>query len=203
MNPDYQFKTISIILAIALFVIILLFGIFTNVLKEGGKGMYSLSRFQLYLWTLIICPCFALRWGYHSTEFPTINETGLVLLGISAGTAVSSGMINTMMKIKGHPIKTDEVKCKYPFWMQLICDGNKNPSIQRLQQLIFTLVYVVIYLTLFFDKIPLEYADFNEKAYVLMGISQGAYVLGKTNEVKPIKKNTGNTDNGEQESISS
>ena len=69
-------KTISVLLAILCFSLIFLIGILTNILREekGGskieKKPYSFSRFQLWLWTLILSPAFVLNWGFNYPDDP-------------------------------------------------------------------------------------------------------------------------------------
>ena len=65
------------------------------------------------------------------------------------------------------------------FWTDILKDDNGQLSIGRLQQFIFTLIYVVIFLTSFFASNMKEYPDFHENAFTLMGISAGTYLIGK------------------------
>lgn len=73
------------------------------------------------------------------------------------------------------------------FWIDLLTgDDNKMP-VERLQNLIFTFVYVVIYVSFFFTPSILapskeegfNYIEFQDLAFVLMGISSGSYLIGK------------------------
>jgi len=64
------------------------------------------------------------------------------------------------------------------FWIDILLDDNGQFSVGRLQNLLFTLIYITVYISLFF-KNGMEYPDFDNTAYVLMGISSGGYLIGK------------------------
>lgn len=177
-------------MAVLIFGFILFIGLKTDILKVSKEGatannrQYSFSRFQLWLWTLTICPCFVLFWGVGSNE-PFLNNTGLILLGISASvTIISTGISQVHKSIYDN----NESKAGYSlkifnesisFWTDLLMDEQGQFSIGRLQQLIFTLIYVVIYIIGFFGSECNEYPDFSEQAFYLMGISTGTYLVGK------------------------
>jgi hypothetical protein len=183
-------KVISIILAVACAGIIILIGIKTNLLREShiDDSPYSFSRFQLWLWTLVISPLFILNWGFRSQAIPQLNETCLILLGISAGGLLTSGIINSVLDSyiekddKGKPLKEQPVLKKHnnskSFWTDILMDDNGQFSITRLQQLIFTLAYTLVFISSFFYN-GLDYPDFQNNAFVLMGISTGTYLVGR------------------------
>ena len=83
----------SIIAAIVVFAVVLILGFKTQLLREKDlpDSPYSLSKFQLWLWTLILGPAFILHWGYHGDTH--INTTFLILIGISASVTLTSGMM--------------------------------------------------------------------------------------------------------------
>jgi hypothetical protein len=194
---------ISIILAILCFITILLIGVITNILREAiippkipetndkipepvKKKAYSFSRFQLWLWTLIIGPRFVLNWGFVNDMQPEVAITSLILLGIPASVAVTAaGITLVQMNLKNN---LPEYKKKFihlkseietkGFWTDILIDDYGQFSIVRLQQLIFTFAYVVIYISLFF-YCDMENPEFDNSAYILMGISSGTYLIGK------------------------
>jgi len=64
------------------------------------------------------------------------------------------------------------------FWKDILMDDSGQFSITRLQQLIFTFAYVLVFISSFFYN-GLEYPEFQQNAFVLMGISTGTYLVGK------------------------
>ncbi|AWI25640.1 hypothetical protein [Flavobacterium pallidum] len=228
MQADETTNVIGIILAIVSFLLISGIGLMSDVLKETphpdnpGLPPYSLSRLQLFLWTLIIAPIFALHWG--STGAVTLNDTGLILLGISAAVMVTASAIGGAQQstqtaapvttttivtpapdavpavgddgtVAAAPVQvattttttvTPPVTClkaKLPskrFWVDIIMDDNGQLSLARLQQLVFTVIYATVYITTFFGDAMKVYPDFQANAYILMGISSGSYLLGKS-----------------------
>ena len=171
--------TVSIIVAFISLVGIALIGIRTNLLKEsnGNDNPYSFSRFQLWIWSLVIIPAFSLHWGFNDNVW--INDSSLVLLGISAGIGVSAGFIRgVQLNSSNRPKKLKNEQKHRNFFSDILMDDNGQLSVVRLQQLFFTFTYLVIYIALFF-KSGMRYPDFDPNAYVLMGISGGTYLLGK------------------------
>ena len=64
------------------------------------------------------------------------------------------------------------------FWKDILMDDNGQFSVTRLQQLIFTFAYVLVFISSFFYN-ELEYPEFQQNAFILMGISTGTYLVGK------------------------
>lgn len=231
MNP-IAYHIISIALAIITFGTILYIGLKTDILRESVPNvqlknrMFSLGRFQLWVWTLVICPVFILFWGFTASHGIDLNTTAVILLGIPAGVAVTSQVISssqsgqlddsdhvnaqvtaqqTKSTAQAHATAiaaaaaaapgTAEAAPKVPaqpkpvvlkmhqisksFFIDLISDDNGALSIGRLQQFIFTMVFIVIYLSSFFsnelDILPV----FGTQVFALMGISSGTYLVSK------------------------
>lgn len=188
-------QIISIILAIVVFAVVLILGFKTRLLREKDlpDSSFSLSKFQLWLWTAILGPAFVLHWGYHGNT--TINNTFLILIGISASVTLASGIItqanvakNNANMVKGlamEPIKANSSSSG--FWIDLLKGDSDTLSVERLQHLIFTFVYLCIYVSYFFSyqqasgSAPslMNFIEFDSLAYVLMGISSAGYLVGK------------------------
>lgn len=181
-------QIISVITAILAAGLIAVVSFKTDILRTNGPGSpYSFSKFQMLLWTFVICPIFVIHWGFHYGEagFVYINDDSLILLGISLGTTLTSIVIDQThiaAQTKGVSTFSGTLKAAGAsgsgFWSDLIAGDNNQPSVQRLQNLIFTLVYVVIYISVFFSNNK-EYADFDNTAYILMSASSGSYLIGK------------------------
>ena len=188
MNP---IKIISVGIAIIIAGIALYSVFKTNLLREkdDDKSPYSFSKFQLWLWTVTICPIFAIHWGHHSPAEPTINDLSLTLLGITVGVALTSNIISQTQKASNAkkilknsneelPDLKSESKDSVNFFINILTGDNDELSIQRLQNLVFTFVYVVVYITIFFNT--KEYPEFDLNKYLILAtISSGAYLIGK------------------------
>ncbi|MFT5780480.1 MAG: hypothetical protein ACI837_003442 [Crocinitomicaceae bacterium] len=192
------FHIIGISLAVISFGAVLYLGLKTNLLHTAPIATgdtthrpYSFSRFQLWLWTLVICPVFALFWGFSAELTPIINTTALILLGIPAATAVTSAVVASAQvssikqanTVAGADPATPVTGLKQhrdtsSFWNDMITDDNGQVSIGRLQHLIFTFLFVAIYIATFFNDME-KYPIFGQEVFVLMGISSGTYLIGK------------------------
>ena len=185
--------TVSTILSIVAEIIILLVVCLSEVLRSGpptseGPAAFSFSRFQLFLWTFVIAPLFTLHWGWnciYGCPKPDgmINETALVLLGIASGTAVTAEIVQSAQKSSGVAVQLKMDRKSVNFWVDILTDDNGQFSIARLQHLVFTIIYIGIYITIFFNGIApgakFMLPVFDATAYVLMGISGGSFVFGK------------------------
>jgi hypothetical protein len=225
------YAIISIGLAVITFGLILYVGLKTDVLRESipnvqtDDRMFSLGRFQLWIWTLVICPAFILYWGFSSGHTIDLNTTAVILLGLPAGVAVTSNVISSSQSgdlsqedhkraqvaaqqkktnsevhqravesaVAGNPepetaertvpeapstvLKMHQVSKS--FFIDLISDDHGQLSLGRLQQLIFTVAFLVIYISTFFsaemEKLPI----FEAQVFALMGISSGTYLVSK------------------------
>ena len=178
------YPIISSILSIVCFIIILLVGLLTSLLREENRvskpyARFSFSRVQLWLWTLVIIPLFALNWGFVNSGKPFINETSLVLLGISGASTLTSAIITAVHLSNGNNKSALKVgKDSKNFFYDILTDDHDQFSIGRLQNFVFTLVFIVIYVTYFFSNGKV-YIDFNPLVYTLMGISAGTYLFAK------------------------
>jgi len=179
-------NVVSIILALLVTIIMLVVAFRTELLRESPPAPqsppiippYSFSRFQLFLWTLVILPLFALHWGKLGLAEPMINNTALILLGISAATTVSAGVVSSAQQNATTPAPVKANQPSAGFWADVLADNNGNFSIARLQQLVFTIIFIGIFITEFFPT--RVFPTFDNNVFVLMGISTGSYVLGKS-----------------------
>jgi len=176
-----NYHTISLVIAFAAFLTISLVGLLTAVLREEDRqsqpyAPFSFSRFQLWLWTLVITPLFTINWGYVHPDNPEINETSLILLSISGALTLTSAVITQVhVNTKGTVKLTRDSK---NFFYDILTDDKGQFSIGRLQNLVFTFVFVAIYIIYFFGHHN-KYVDFHPYVYTLMGISTSTYLFGK------------------------
>lgn len=191
-------EILSVVLAIAMALLILVTAFIpgANLLREqvDPRSKFSFSKFQLWLWTLIISPCVALHWGYHysSPEFDYINATSLILLAISGTTTLTSSIIKQVQfsgqKSDGNYLASKglttlkSIGDSKGFWEDILSDDNGQISIARLQNLIFTFIFLAVYIAIFFKDKDMQYVDFGPSGshpYVLMGISSGTYLVAR------------------------
>lgn len=181
-------KTLSIITAVVCLIAMVFVAFKTNILREeGGNSSYSFSRFQMWLWSTVIIPAFVLNWATDSGGVPSLNEASLVLLGISVSSLFGSNIITSVQKSEHRKLLTAGINTtslfKFQansdgFWNDILKDDSGHLSVARLQNLMFTFVFVMMYIYLFFDK-AMKYPDFQQYTYALMGISTGGYVTAK------------------------
>ena len=232
MKP-IAYEIISISLALITFGIILYVGLKTDILRERipnidvKNRMYSLGRFQFWVWTLVICPVFILYWGYSTGHSIDLNTTAVILLGIPAGVTVTSNVISSSQS--GELSETDNMDAQIAaqkkkdvsvaqteavadavagkagaakekvaavsttptptilkmhqvsksFFIDLISGDDGQISLARLQQLIFTMTFLIIYLSSFFGAELGILPKFGNEVFVLMGISSGTYLVSK------------------------
>ena len=104
---------ISVIISIIVIIICLLIAVKTNLLRESNsnESQYSFSRFQVWLWMLVICPAFVLNWGFRSIDLPNINVDSLILLGISVGATFTANIITSAHRLSSnkHTLKYDNI----------------------------------------------------------------------------------------------
>jgi len=181
-------QIVSIVLAIVVLLIILIVGFGTTLLREVNDKTkpYSFSRFQLFLWTLAIAPVFAIHWGFRyfpGTDKQMINPTALILLGISSAVTLTASVVGSVQvasKLRNKGTHTLKLERKTEgWWIDILTDDQGQFSVARLQQLVFTLIYIVVYLSTFFGA-EMKLPEFDNYAFVLMGISTGSYVVGKS-----------------------
>jgi hypothetical protein len=141
------------------------------------KNPFSLSRVQVYIWTFVIFGLFSYVWSV--TDFlPQITAAHLVLLGIAAGQRIISQLIDSSDPPKKN-ITTKKLTsdgCSVGFFMDLISDKT-GLSITRLQYLIATFIFLVVFITNAIQK--LELVDFSVEQLALMGTSAGLYLWNK------------------------
>ncbi len=85
-------------------------GVAVVILRLAGKGRsnalidernrYSLTRFQLLMWTLILIPAFAALFCAKGFSLPSMSDELLGLLGIAAGSATAAGAVKNSKDIQ-------------------------------------------------------------------------------------------------------
>jgi hypothetical protein len=172
------------------------FGIFID-----NRGRFSLTHFQLVLWSLVILSLISgIFWGrlVEGVQDPlgfTIPGNVLGLLGISVGSAVTAGVVKASKDASATSasrIAASNPAVDPPRWGQifLLEEGEYADSVvdvTKFQNFVITLVLVVAYVALSIDAIVdakqavnvTTLPDIAGTFVILLGISHAGYVAGK------------------------
>jgi hypothetical protein len=149
----------------------------TSILRDPGpvpagqQAPFSLSRFQLAFWSLLVIAAYVFIWMV-TEELDTITGSVLVLLGIGSGTALGAALIDaptTSRSSRG-------------FLNDLLSDDH-GISIHRFQLFAWTLILGVIFCASVYDG--LQMPQFSTTLLGLMGLSSGTYLGFKVPETRP------------------
>ncbi len=164
-----------------------------------SRGRYSLTHFQLVLWSIVILSLISgVFWGriaegVHEPLSFTIPSEVLGLLGISVGSAVTAAAIKTAKNItrpdaiaassKG----TDRPRFSQVFLLEEGEFADKVVDVTKFQNFIITIILVAAYVGLAINAIEeagnaanvASLPGFSGTFLVLAGISQAGYIAGK------------------------
>lgn len=146
-----------------------------------GDIPYSLARTQLAVWTLLIAFSQIYIW-IQLDELSGLNETVIVLLGISGGTSVVARMIEAARNDPSKCLTAAQFysgKISKGFFSDLLGD-EKGVSVHRFQLLLFTggLSLYFIWHVVYYLELP----TFSSNQLLLMGVSNSTYAGIKFNE---------------------
>ena len=149
-----------------------------------SRGRYSLTHFQVVVWTLIILSAYlaVLVNSQFDASKLKIGEQLLALMGIAAGSAVLSAGVKAAKDASdsakvakcdnAHPAKFSQI------WLEEEGDlADKVVSITKYQGFIFTLVALVFFISLAAKAQGMP--ELPEDLVWLLGISHAGYVGGK------------------------
>jgi hypothetical protein len=160
--------------------ILLAFVFKTNLIKDKSTQEthkpYSLSRFQLLWWTVIIISCYILLFAIRD-DFALLSQSTLILLGISVAGTSFAAVVDYSQSDKDRHQDQPGVN-----FIQDVLSDDDGISVHRYQNLIFTFIFGVI----FFYKVLAtgNMPNFGPLELSLMGLSTAAYVGLKTSENK-------------------
>jgi hypothetical protein len=164
-----------------------------------NRGRYSLTHFQLVLWSIIVLSLVSgVFWGrlFEGVAEPLsfkIPSEVLGLLGISAGSAVTATAIKASKnKMHAEAVAASNAETDPPRFSQvfLLEEGeyaDKVIDVTKFQNFIITLILMAAYIGLAITAIEEagnakgmgSLPGFSGTFLVLVGISQAAYVAGK------------------------
>lgn len=133
---------------------------------------FSLARTQMAWWFFIIMGSFLFIFAITGDFTQIINEPALVLIGVSASTAISSAFINEGKK----PSLSRETSTipSSSGWLKDILTTKDGISFYRFQIFVWTLILGIIFLLEVVKH--LQFPEFDSSLLTLQGISAGTYL---------------------------
>jgi hypothetical protein len=152
-------------------------------MAEPVEPPYSLAKTQLVIWITIIASVYTYAILWDGRDIGSINQTALILMGISAGTFAAAAIVDTTEIQQGIPRTQDEPSSKN-FFTDILSDA-QGISIHRFQNFVWTLVAVFIYFYRYANPpagpvsgLPI----LDSTLLALTGISSATYLTLKTRE---------------------
>ena len=171
-------------------------------LVEGEDGRLSVSKTQVAVWTATVAYSYVTLYAARAFQahdqhpIESVPQNVLIVLGISAASAVGAKAI-TVSKISTNQIqKTDKAPGSASL-ADLVSGDDRSPDLNKVQLLFWTLVSVVVYVSLTNGALAHYFASLNCTGpaaagghdlnclalpnidTVLMGLSHGTYLGGK------------------------
>lgn len=142
---------------------------------QSPDGFYSVSRFQVWLWTITVL--FSYGYLFFSRGDVIFPDSIWALMGISVGsigaaTAISAKNGGTTVPVDSPPVSPPELS----FLKSMLSEDGK-PSIMRLQMFAWTIATVVFFVWHVYNAGTLW--DVPTNLLFLMGISHGGYLVDK------------------------
>lgn len=156
----------------------------TTILRDRVPGLapeqapYSLSRFQLAFWSLLVIAAYIFIW-LITEELDTITGSVLTLLGIGSATALGATVIDQGKPASPAASSTAAPAASRGFLNDVLSD-DQGISIYRFQLFAWTLVLGVIFCASVYNALAMP--QFSTTLLGLMGISSGTYLGFKVPE---------------------
>ncbi|AXY73748.1 hypothetical protein D3H65_07055 [Paraflavitalea soli] len=156
---------------------------------EKASPPFSLSRTQLAVWITIISSVYLYAILWDKRNIGEINNTALLLMGISAGTFAVGAIMDTT-EIEQGVVRHQEAQPSINFFRDLLTDNN-GISVHRFQNVVWTIVSIMVYFYRYsnppdhnFNNLP----TLDTTLLALTGISNATYLTLKTRENVSLKK---------------
>ncbi len=145
---------------------------------------FSLTKVQFGIWTVIIASAYIyLSLCKGDLNLDSINKTALVLMGIFAGTAVASSVIDKNEISDSRP--RHQNKPSQGFFIDILSDEN-GISLHRFQNFAWTIIAIIVYLYKLADGVSgATLPELSDTLLALTGISSATYLILKTKENDP------------------
>lgn len=147
---------------------------------ERPDAPYSLARVQLAMWAVLVFFGFVFIWLVLGRMNGILNESVLVLLGISATT----GLVATQMPTRsaapaaaaGDPAPVAEPPKSQSFFRDILYDG-AGPTLPRMQMLAWSVLLGVIFVWNVLTGFT--FTEFDTNLLIMLGIAGSSYVAFK------------------------
>lgn len=148
---------------------------------------YSWSRVQLAWWSVIILSSFiAILLTSKDHQVPSLDQSTLILLGISGATILTARMID--VSDAGSNLVRHQDSASQNFFLDILSDNN-GASVHRFQAIVFNVAFGCWFITQTVTNI--HSADINaiipkisDQNLILLGLSSATYAAMKTTENK-------------------
>ena len=205
MTHYENLAAVAAILITLIFGLFLILAIFSNILRDEVNDLdefdqnvqkiqqkqkrrllnkrypFSLSKVQFGMWTVIIASCYiylSLCKG-DCAEGP-INKTALVLMGISAGSAIASTIIDKKEINDSRPRHQNTPS--QGFFIDILSD-DKGISLHRFQNFVWTLIAIAVYLyKVSLIRTGCELPELSDTLLALTGISSATFLILRAGE---------------------
>jgi hypothetical protein len=189
MQLNYEFWIPFIVMAAAIIYSERRFHMLRD-LSEASPQPYSWSRVQLAWWSVIILSAF-IGILIKTGNAPTLNESTLVLLGISGATITVARLIDVSDQMNSSAVRHQDSKSEN-FILDILSDNN-GASVHRFQTLVFNLGFGCWFINEVLKNF--NNADINTiipvvttNNLILLGLSSATYAALKTTENKIAPK---------------
>ncbi len=181
----FYISVVALVVLLGLFIVL---AIKTDILRDigpnpphGGRRPYSLAQTQMAIWLFTIMSSWLLLYVLKHT-FDTINESLVILMGISSGAGIGAVTIDSNRKAL--------IKRSKGFIKDILSDSN-GISFHRFQVFAWTIVMVLVFIRQVASYLVMP--EFSGALLTLMGISSGTYLGFKVSE-KPGLGESGATE---------
>lgn len=159
-------------------------------LAVGARKPYSLARMQAAVWFFLILASYLFIGIITGDWGSTITSTVLGLMGISAGTAIGSSVIDAapvrsaaaaaVPGVAPAPLVAADPPAvtKGSWWLDILSDERGGVSFHRFQMASWTLVLGIVFIQQVYRSLAMP--DFDATLLGLLGISAGTYLGLKT-----------------------
>ena len=174
-----------VVLELVLLIAVIWLALNTGLLRDGNPATanwrtrpYSLARFQMAFWFVLITGAFLFVWGLTGEYDGIITPQSLTLLGISGATALGATAIDaTKAASQANQVASGQSAPPPPkaenFFSDMLTDDS-GYVMQRVQAFAWTLILGIVVVKSVYANLSLPPLDGN--LLTLMGISSGLYV---------------------------